>query len=433
MDTELPHPERLSERASRAQLEPQALGLDSHLPTPSKLAENSLARRDPQSPTPSYLELPLDIHCCIVDHLEPATGIALALSCKTLYNRFFESALKKLRHPSTTITQRQGVHLMLEQERGGRAVYCHSCDALHDFSPFWQATDKPRYIKNPRSPCYGEPYSIRNSCKLRSKFELVWHYARPFGVDYHLARLVMNRHLLGATAGLPLSCLEVQNLSQLDTRLSQPFTWNQTWRASIIDDELYLSAVHTFRQPHVGDRFARSFRNGLSPFSPHQNDLTKIRLCSHTDLRCSYSRNSLPCLDARGPFSRASHLFAPCRKEQSSCMYCLTDFTTTITWIDRSNVLGTDQLRACEQDPTYFDEPGLWRITITTYHQLGKCRSPADWKWQLAAEQWSTFVRPVSCPAGTVQHRWEEYQLAQWRQQWTPPEIRGGCSEDRRG
>lgn len=92
--------------------------------------------------------------------------------------------------------------------------------------------------------------------------------------------------------------------------------------------------------------------------------MDKIALCAHITNRRGLARY-LPDVTRTGPGSSIRDLFVPCQDVPGFCEICLTDFTTSIRWIDS---VGDDS-------------SGLWSIVITTYHQLGRCRSPRDWKW----------------------------------------------------
>ena len=60
------------------------------------------------------------------------------------------------------------------------------------------------------------------------------------------------------------------------------------------------------------------------------------------------------------------------------CSVCLTDFETTV------------ERPECRSDDP---EMEMLNVTILSYHQLGPCRSPSDWKWQtFGAKQPSTPV-----------------------------------------
>lgn len=83
-----------------------------------------------------------------------------------------------------------------------------------------------------------------------------------------------------------------------------------------------------------------------------------------------------------------------------SCLVCLTDFVTTI-----------------QQRHYRYSSGGpageLWSIKVVSYHQLGNCRSPNDWKWQtFTARRPSTSITRQrylhsSHESGAVKERWD--------------------------
>lgn len=325
------------------------------------------------STIPPFLDLPLDVLHCIFDHIEPGgDAVAYTISCKTLYDNYFAKALKQLR--VATPIQKQAVHLMLEKERPD-TFYCHSCDALHCYDRQWRATGTfpcHAIVEDGNEPVWttlrlpqGEPYyrTMRLSggydhyghrlrypykaqsstpmlreefecflcpwgargecphafCKLSSEFQPQgWNPHMPYRVDYVVARLVMNRHLLGAHAGLPLEALEVRDYRRTtpyDLR-PEPFVWTQTWRAKIIKDELFLSAEHRYIQPAVDDEFARRMRSALTLSDDYRGKLTEspassIGICAHVSDEHALQWY-LPYLDKRGPGSFIRDLFVPC-------------------------------------------------------------------------------------------------------------------------
>lgn len=225
----------------------KSLGRD---PEPKQLLSHT--QRSPRT----LQELPLDILHCIFDHLDPADGVALAISSKALHVYLFRRALVRLRDPSCTHLQIQAVHLLLEKQCGDWSFYCLACDEFHDFCAQWQATQEDLDID--------ALHSGASSRETYARFEPNLCYKRfneYYVVAYPLARLVMNRHLLGQSYGLPLSCLAAKDVDI--GQCSKIYTWTQTWQAKIINNELFLSAVHTISQVHVGGVFGQRFQRGI--------------------------------------------------------------------------------------------------------------------------------------------------------------------------
>lgn len=207
------------------------------------------------------LDLPLELLHCIFDHLDPGDSVTLALSCKSLYGCFFQTALGRMRDPSTTVLQLQALHLLMEKDCGNRFFYCPACQTFHSFCPHWRATQDYNIIG--RSHDVGIAYDPAKPLTFRPNAGCTSSANEHYQGPYHLARLVMNNHLLGPSRGLPLRCLEVEDI-RMRADLN-PFTWSQSWRAKIISNELFLSGLHRFSQTFVGDEAARRFKEGFFP------------------------------------------------------------------------------------------------------------------------------------------------------------------------
>ncbi|KAF5560934.1 hypothetical protein FNAPI_3877 [Fusarium napiforme] len=182
----------------------------------------------------------------------------------------------------------------------------------------------------------------------------------------------MNRHFNGPVHGLPLDIL---NYHGDVSRYNDGGTRRWTVFARIIQDELFLQRTLVIRIPKylgvqkVQDRLyfpvcihLRSNGNGMQ-------DYAKI------------GRYGLPEVE------ELLVGFKSCDNSLGSCPICFTDYSITIRWESQQRQ--------------------GWRIEVVSYQQLGRCRSPYDWKWRLAAEE-STWNEP-RCRAqepGLVRQRW---------------------------
>ncbi|PON26709.1 hypothetical protein TGAM01_v204210 [Trichoderma gamsii] len=104
--------------------------------------------------------------------------------------------------------------------------------------------------------------------------------------------------------------------------------------------------------------------------------------------------------------------FEECRDVLGFCTVCLTDYVTTI---ERAKVREITR----SETSKYRVSVGLpldgWSITITAYHQLGRCRDPEDWKWVTLLE--SPLDRILSkspakrnlaiYPPGIIREKWQ--------------------------
>lgn len=107
-----------------------------------------------------------------------------------------------------------------------------------------------------------------------------------------------------------------------------------------------------------------------------------------------------------GSSNAARDLFVPCQDEPAACNLCLiSDFTTTTTWHDDVN--------ESDEEGEHNQGSGLWSIVFTTYHRLGTCRTPIDWKFSSAAIEWESLDEDMLAEtseycAASIRRRWEE-------------------------
>lgn len=237
----------------------------------------------------------------------------------------------------------------------------------------------------------------------------------------------MNRHIFGAPNGLPLENLQKILLGPISRNIPL-LPWAQVWSAKIIDDELFLSAVHSCV---LYEGSPTELRTGIDRCSYH--------ICPHISTTSPFDfpligfeeipELEAPSLDrSHRPSSDVNDLsFTACRDVARFCSWCLTDFTITIEWVGvRERLPGTapatarkmglgwkgDQIRHWyEAEPHEKPEAAGWQITITAYHQLGSCRTPRDWKWMALAPNLyaSKIARDTTLyPPGTVMQKWQK-------------------------
>lgn len=340
-------------------------------------------RAQPYQAGSILMGLPIDILEEIFKALEPDACMAFALVCRGLSDHFFVRA--RDRFTSAGREYHLAVQHFLEKDIGDRELFCVSCRAFIPFRKDWRA-GIPRYSsqdgpgfcnclfhqmpRDPRETCLG--------MACRSFGPDILGYQIPF----HLARVVMNRHRFGAPRGLPLSCLE----ADITTNTCQDhLIWKEKWKARIIEDELFLCATHVLRQADQGIS-AEVLRDTL-----HQSKCYAV--CEHL---YTWKRIGLGEFDVVAPLDERhggpiteKNVFVPCRDVQRSCEVCLTDYTTTIEWKQEAGA------GLIQPGNSTTPSPGGWIVTITTYHQLGHCRSAYDWKWQTATSgsAWNLAVK----------------------------------------
>ncbi|KAL2758629.1 hypothetical protein ACRALDRAFT_2026138 [Sodiomyces alcalophilus JCM 7366] len=205
-------------------------------------------------------------------------------------------------------------------------------------------------------------------------------------LQYNLARLVMNRHLYGPSHGFPLVMIEGSSRKRCPT---SDVRYQQCWRARIIQDELFLCTIFTYYHPeNTTDRLMRFMRVSHQQICPH----LRIR-ASNPSTVASWPRN-LPELNQ--DLAIPNRFITPVRSCVSSCAICRTDYQVKI-----------------QQRPSWkMWGPRGWIISIVTWQQLGKCRSPFDWDWRIMAldvmNDLNSRWRSHADMPGVIRHRWSQ-------------------------
>ncbi|ROV91187.1 hypothetical protein VMCG_09329 [Cytospora schulzeri] len=323
--------------------------------------------RKPQ-PLPPLLQLPVELLLEICDRIgagSPESTAALAVSCKTLF-----SVLSS----NNRIPRLRGKHLTtflsrLERDLGDYLYLCPYCSRLHHFHSYWG------------------PLSIDLFTGCRSRQP---HSAYPYQLGWHHLHLVMNRHRLGDTKGLPLQNLEGHTSSSgvnLDRR------WQHEWTAKIMNNELFLRARHTL---------SGHDKHELHRAVGHET----LSICHHIRMHS-------------GATTRPALSFVARRGGLGACRSCLTDYTTKIEGHDATSSWWQVIQEGMGQGGNYWTSGGRgrrrdarrWSITITAYHQVGDGVSPGDWKWMaFAGRSVEPRFRTWKYPPGSVIERWLEAQ-----------------------
>ncbi|KAH9888244.1 hypothetical protein F4778DRAFT_413948 [Xylariomycetidae sp. FL2044] len=304
------------------------------------------------------LQLPADLFFILWKHLTPASKMALALTSRASFDLMYDEARAELR-PSDW----QHLLPLLEPSVADRFFYCHFCNVLHSFSPTWR------------------PGSSSSSSQELSKCGDKQHFAPSpdFLIAFPHAHLAMNAHFFGPGRGIPL-----ERFNQERVVSNGGASWTQRWTAKVVDDELLLCCTHTLAQ---GCRTGQLFRDAMTAGS--------YEICHHlgvhqrAQLQLRYPRIAHP--DVAHP------IVVPGDQVQSahgSCDVCLTDYETVVEW------------RGGKQ----YGVRGGWCLIVTSYHQLGSCRSSYDAKWQaFAVDRVRGRAAPRNQalhPDGAVRDRW---------------------------
>ncbi|KAF1950756.1 hypothetical protein CC80DRAFT_554111 [Byssothecium circinans] len=297
------------------------------------------------------LALPPEIILMVATYLTNPSVISLALTCRTLHHLCFPGRS----HLNTAETE----ELLLFLEKDIATLYfCHYCAKLHRWHTRWANSTFP-WVKG--LPCQE---SLKHCLFLPYKCD----------IPYHHARLVMNRHFYGPSHGLPPHKLE----KRICFTSSGGVTDSESLRARIVDDKLLVLLVRTLYHSRGDSKTLRGYVDSRGNSA-----------CKHLTLRkgCpDFAPLQLPELakDKTTP----DH-FAPCDQSFGSCTFCLTDYCIDISW--RGKKKG-------------------YAIKVSSYHQLGDCRSPFDWSWRTISTRLTNeeprTAYPVEYRPGSVRDRW---------------------------
>lgn len=153
-------------------------------------------------------QLPIELLLEISGLLPSGSAVGFALTCSSLFGILFPK-------PTLHGIQLEELLQLLERDLSKQLFYCQPCHTLHHFSPSW-------------SPGHQDHFDA--PCKPKVEVYDTLH------LGFHLARLAMNKHLLGG--GL--------NLEQFTCSLPAYYAgWDISFTARMIQDELYLSVSHT--------------------------------------------------------------------------------------------------------------------------------------------------------------------------------------------
>ncbi|ROV91135.1 hypothetical protein VSDG_07818 [Cytospora chrysosperma] len=331
---------------------------------------------------------PLDIIKEISDHLEPDSAVALAITCKAFNLYLSPVAFRRLRQAEQAV--KEAAIEMIERDIGNRYHYCALCDDFHRWSSSWNFSKAPAGVDAVHIPECSEPTG--RGCGLRP-FR-VCMFDSPQDITYSHCRLVMNRHFHGPSRGLPVSSLEVEEHDTCVANSLDPvhprgcsFDHRRSWKAKIINDELYVACTLTV------DEYGPVLRHwsGLDMGSQRFARWLLNRICNHGPILWT----------EHGMFWRVfprmiatSFMDTPMMvsvKMRGYCRYCLTDYDASVC----------------------FREGKACTAKITSYHQLGNFRSCRDWKWANAfqcpsriRQDYTMYIRHGLYAPDIVRKRW---------------------------
>ncbi|KAF3763638.1 hypothetical protein M406DRAFT_341102 [Cryphonectria parasitica EP155] len=188
-------------------------------------------------------------------------------------------------------------------------------------------------------------------------------------------------------------CHKLHRFSPSYSPLTHEHTmYNSQIRYLLIDDELFLCATHTANSYGIPDCSLRSTIDQRYTYF----------ICHHVDPSYKITALKMP----KPPSCDAGEQFSECRDVVESCTMCLTDHCTTI---ERKRA-PKQVLRNYFFGDRHWPVSTGWIITIVAYYQLGRCRSPFDWKWRaitgLTRPDWGNWRDNDRYPPGSIREKW---------------------------
>ncbi|WDK20084.1 hypothetical protein CGRA01v4_11371 [Colletotrichum graminicola] len=313
----------------------------------------------------STLRLPPEIMLMVIDYLSPEAVLSLALTCRSLHCSYFpESPIINARSKDALLT-------LLERDVP-KLLYCHECAILH---PWWRIR-RCLVLSGVRSGL---------SCKL-----IGFHPPSRHGeMTYHHARLIMNRHLYGNAHGFPVGILDKDGSRFYGGSVTVDCRY--TWRARIIDNELFLHIHETVYHPE-GDMLKLEqwlYDNERGRIYKHRVawDLSSSTSQSNVDLDAELELHDGRCNSITLPAFIADMQ----RNTTLSCPLCPTDAEITTKW---------------------HGERKRWVVEMKTWRQFGTCRSPSDPMWESLAFTVHTATpwnrQQEGHPPGAIRYKWNK-------------------------
>lgn len=317
---------------------------DSPTDLPASEAEDIPDSRSQETGPPSLRTLPTELVLLISELLPVEDALCLALTCKRML---------KIAHNYRIFGTR------LDKD-ATNTLLCR----LEMDNPKFTYCFMDQELKLVRT-LYGKLLECQpHSHKDKSLESFLYIESSMFLLSYCTARMVTNHQLLGPPHGVPASSLACTYDRQL--LLWDGVYWSEEWAANTIHGELFLARIDTFLHKEANAGALRQYFNAEN-----------IGICNYMGIgggRASRELIRLP----RNAIGNTNH------HDSGWCRKCETDWEVSIELADA--------------------ERG-WMVTVRTYHGLGACRSPNDWKWR-AMHVRSNWHREV--PRGAVKELWEQ-------------------------
>ncbi|KAI1323425.1 hypothetical protein F5Y16DRAFT_403446 [Xylariaceae sp. FL0255] len=313
--------------------------------------------------------LPTEIILEINDQITSAAdAVSLALTCRRLFSVLSEPSIKALNAQSKEM-------LLMNLERDiSWVVYCPRARRLLNFNSWGKGHD-------PSAPWAYQRFHIAEPLFFRSMCKDI----KPH-ISFLQTRLVRNRHLFGATHGIPLSELELEGshdprslrtFMRMPCNISFEFSRKAGWRG----EDLFLSSTWIIRimsMEVVGQAVSTT---ELRKFLADESLDSTCNHCTFDGIQNDRLGYFQPKFDEVG--ARLSNNLP--YEGVGSCFICETDWDMLISWY----------------------EEGL-ELKLTRYHDLGCCSIPPDPKWLRIKYEKNRILRilPRETTQGSVRRRW---------------------------
>jgi hypothetical protein len=192
----------------------------------------------------------------------------------------------------------------------------------------------------------------------------------------------MNRHFYGEGHGPSVDILSYTTRENALMDDAYGVVVDESWRARIINDELYLETRVQVYQEHGRQS---TFLEYLTKEEPRTSQV----VCPHIGLGGVLELFKIPTLQQSR--SDADHIwFNPVATSLKSCSFCFTDYVYNV-----------------ERRPLDSSGPKGWVISLTKWHRPGRCRQPNDIMWTSCEKRSSSVHRKND--AGEVYRTWMKY------------------------
>ncbi len=273
--------------------------------------------------------------------------------------------------PRLTAETRKALLLWLEKDTP-HLYLCFECNGLHP----WQRVAERYSNRNIISPRGGDDNWGRLGPRVPHS---------TIGIQFSLARAVMNRHHYGPQHG-PAVTLLSGSKSKADQYYSDPeLIIDESWSARIVAGELY---VKSNLQLHHRDGCALPLRHYLDSAVGEIARLVCHQVgMLHPFLGVCRIRELERAPDSTDPLVIVAGAL-------KSCRYCFTDYRVDVQFAPRNRSSSSNNNTRAIMG---------WVVSVTRWQCLGACRSPQDIKWRnYTSPKFPCPPRADSCRPGAL-------------------------------